>query len=138
MPDTAQIDELAAMVDAPPGPKSSAPAGSASIGPPKGAPGTTPTAKWITEAKAALTKNQWRFRACHSKALAVDPTSVGKLVVTVKINGEGEVMSSNAKSTTAPTALTSCIVRSFDSMRFPEPDGGIATIEVPIDLSLAK
>ncbi len=82
--------------------------------------------------------NRWRFRVCHTRALSTDPTAAGKVVVTLRVNAEGEVMSSATTSTTAPTALADCVTEAFRRMKFPEPDSGVKNLEIAVTLALKK
>jgi outer membrane biosynthesis protein TonB len=92
----------------------------------------------VKDADSVIARNRWRFKACYNKALASDPNAGGTVKVTVKVGEGGEVISASQASSDAPAGLTSCIVSSFQAMKFSPPDGGSATFTVPVVLSAKK
>jgi len=84
---------------------------------------------------SVIARNRWRFRACFTKEIAGGNTSGGTVNVMVKVGDGGSVISSSSASTTASAALTQCVVGSFYSMKFAEPDGGTSQFKVPVVLS---
>jgi serine/threonine protein kinase len=96
-------------------------------------------ASTVKDADVVIARNRWRFKACYTKALAIDPNDGGKVVVRAVVAPDGTVTSATASSTTASASLTQCIVSSFMAMKFSEPDGGgNATITTPVVLSAKK
>lgn len=81
-----------------------------------------------------ISRNRFRFKACFEKALAADAKAQGTVTVTVKLGPSGNVVSSVGESKQAPPAMTSCIAKAFESMKFPPPERGSATMVVPIKL----
>jgi len=92
----------------------------------------------VKDADSVIARNRWRFKACYNKALASDPNAGGTVKVTVRVGEGGEVISASQASSDAPAGLASCIVSSFQSMKFAAPDGGSATFTVPVVLSAKK
>jgi hypothetical protein len=92
----------------------------------------------VKDADSVIARNRWRFKACYTKALASDPNAGGTVKVTVRVGEGGEVTSASLASSDAGGALSQCIVSSFASMKFSEPDGGSATFTVPVVLSAKK
>jgi hypothetical protein len=88
------------------------------------------------DAQSVVRKNAWRFKACHNKSLAQDPSSAGKVTVAVKVDAEGAVVDATASSTTAPAYLTSCVVAGAKSMKFP-PTGKPQTLTFALTFATA-
>jgi hypothetical protein len=100
--------------------------------------GSAAGASNVKDADSVIARNRWRFKACYNKALASDPSAGGTVRVTVRVGEGGEVISASQASSDAPAGLASCIVSSFQSMKFSAPDGGSATFTVPVVLSAKK
>jgi tetratricopeptide (TPR) repeat protein len=82
---------------------------------------------------ASIARIRWKFKACLTKALAVDPTARGTVRVQVRVARDGTATASIATSDASPS-LGQCVARAFDSAVFSPPDGGSATFFVPIVL----
>lgn len=78
-----------------------------------------------------------RLRRCYEAGLARDANLEGKLVVRFVINREGKVGEVTvAQGTTMPdTAAIECMVKEYEALTFPPPDGGIVTVVYPIMFS---
>lgn len=73
------------------------------------------------------------FRRCFTRALACDPEMRGSARIAVKIDGEGHVASATpirAKGLSA--GVLDCLVDVVSSRTFEKPDGGSATIVIPV------
>ena len=79
--------------------------------------------------------NFGEFRKCYEQGLQKDPDLAGKVVVRFVISTAGKVSSASGESTTLPEEVKSCVVSSFRSLDFPQPDGGIVTVSYPIVFS---
>lgn len=73
------------------------------------------------EAKTVVRKNVWRFKNCHNKALAQDPSTAGKMTVVVKVDAEGAVTDATVGSSSVTPYLTSCVLAGAKGMKFPKP-----------------
>ena len=81
-------------------------------------------------------QNFGRFRLCYEAGLRGNPTLAGRIATKFVIGRDGAVMqSSDAGSDLPDQAVVSCVVRSFHSLSFPMPEGGVATVTYPIILS---
>ena len=70
-----------------------------------------------------------RFRFCYEKQLASRPNLEGKVVVRFVINGAGNVSEAKDAGSTMPDpVVTSCVIHTFKSLRFPKPKGGVVVI----------
>jgi hypothetical protein len=105
----------------------SEPRGSASVGSPAlsgGAPANA--ARVIAGMRAG-------FRACFQRGLAQDPSIQGSVRLTLRIGAGGEVLSATpAASGNLPGSVVGCIAGRARGAAFDPPEGGTATIVVPI------
>ena len=81
-------------------------------------------------------QNFGRFRLCYEAGLRGNPGLSGRVATKFVIGRDGAVMqSSDAGSDLPDQKVVACVVRSFQSLSFPQPDGGIATVTYPIILT---
>jgi hypothetical protein len=81
-------------------------------------------------------QNFGRFRLCYEGGLRGNPGLSGRVTTKFVIGRDGQVMqSSDAGSDLPDQNVVACVVRSFNSLSFPVPDGGIATVTYPIVLT---
>jgi TonB family protein len=71
------------------------------------------------ETEKAVKKQQFRFKNCHTKSLAQDPSSEGRIVVRVKVDAQGAVTGATIDSNTAPAHLAACVSATAKQMKFP-------------------
>jgi hypothetical protein len=77
-----------------------------------------------------------RFRVCYEDAIRRDPALEGRVSVKFVIDREGSVSTAaDAGSDLRDEGAVSCIVRAFQSLSFPQPEGGIVTVVYPLTLS---
>jgi hypothetical protein len=81
-------------------------------------------------------QNFGRFRLCYEAGLRGNPGLSGRVATKFVIGRDGAVMqSSDAGSDLPDQQVVACVVRSFNALSFPAPDGGIATVTYPIILT---
>lgn len=81
-------------------------------------------------------QNFGRFRLCYETGVRSNPGLSGRVVTKFVIGRDGAVaQAQDAGSDIASQEVVSCIVRSFQHLSFPQPEGGIATVTYPIVLS---
>jgi hypothetical protein len=81
-------------------------------------------------------QNFGRFRLCYESGLRGNPGLSGRVATKFVIGRDGGVMqSSDAGSDLPDQNVVACVVRSFNSLSFPAPEGGIATVTYPIILT---
>jgi hypothetical protein len=81
-------------------------------------------------------QNFGRFRLCYEKGLEKNPALEGRVAVRFVIGRDGAVTSvTNGGSDLPDDAVIACIVRSFNALSFPQPEGGIVTVNYPIMFS---
>jgi len=81
-------------------------------------------------------QNFGRFRLCYESGLRSNPGLTGRVVTKFVIGRDGAVaQAQDAGSDMASQEVVSCVVRSFNALSFPAPEGGIATVTYPIVLS---
>ena len=78
-----------------------------------------------------------RFALCYENALRVDPKLAGRITVRFTIDGSGSVSSATEDSSdlTSPT-MRQCVVRSFATLPFPQPESGTVTVDYPLIFAL--
>ena len=81
-------------------------------------------------------QNFGRFRLCYEAGLRGNPSLTGRISTKFVIGRDGGVMqSSDAGSDLPDQNVVACVVRSFNSLSFPAPEGGVATVTYPLTLS---
>jgi Ca-activated chloride channel family protein len=74
-----------------------------------------------------------RFRLCYEKGLLSNPTLAGRVVVQFGIGSSGEVTAArNGGSDLPDNGVVQCVVRAFQGISFPAPEGGTVTVRYPI------
>ncbi len=102
------------------------PTGSAQVGGPNVTGGSVANASAIVGAMAA------GFRACYNRGLSEDPTMKGSVRITAKIGPNGEVVSATPSGSGLSPSVIACVVRRVQSATFSPPEGGGATIVIPV------
>jgi hypothetical protein len=81
-------------------------------------------------------QNFGRFRLCYESALRTKPKLAGTAVVRFVIDRAGAVMSTSDAGSTLPDAsAVACIVRGFNALSYPQPEGGLVTVKFSLVLS---
>jgi len=81
-------------------------------------------------------QNFGRFRLCYEEGLRKSPSLEGRVAVKFVIARDGSVTTSqDAGSDLADEGVRQCVVRSFGTLSFPQPEGGIVMVTYPIVLS---
>jgi TonB family protein len=74
-----------------------------------------------------------RFRYCYERQLATNPNLQGKVLVRFVISTTGAVSSAQDSGSTLPDeAVKACVLRTYQSMQFPAPSGGVVVVTYPI------
>lgn len=103
------------------------PKGNASIGGASVSGGTVGNASSVVAGMAA------GFRRCYQKGLQEDPNMKGSVRVTARIGPNGEVQSASpAGGGGLSGTVTSCVAGVVSSRTFDKPEGGGATIVIPV------
>ena len=78
-------------------------------------------------------QNFGRFRMCYEDGLRGNPGLQGRVGVKFAIDRTGAVsMASDGGSDLPDQGVVKCVVRGFQNLSFPEPEGGIVTVVYPI------
>jgi hypothetical protein len=81
-------------------------------------------------------QNFGRFRNCYDNGLRTNPALSGRVVSKFVIDRTGAVsVSQDGGSDMPDRAVVACVVRSFSGLSFPQPEGGIVTVNYPIMFS---
>lgn len=82
-------------------------------------------------------QNFGRFRLCYEAGLQKDPKLEGKVTVRFVIGKDGAVSGvSNAGSDIPDAGVMNCVVRAFQGLSFPQPEGGgMVVVVYPIMFS---
>ena len=79
------------------------------------------------------------FRACYNRGLASNPDLQGSVRITAKIGPNGEVLTATPNATgSLGDEVVNCVVRRVQSATFAPPEGGGATIVIPVTFALQK
>lgn len=78
-------------------------------------------------------QNAGRIRECYADGAKRDPKLAGTVRVKFVIDRSGGVSTAQDAASTLPDrAVTSCIVRTFGTFSFPQPEGGIVVVTYPM------
>lgn len=103
------------------------PVGNASIGGAAVSGGNVANASSVVAGMAA------GFRRCYNKGLAEDPSMKGSVRITAKIGPNGEVLSASPSGGSGlSSTVVSCVTARVSSAQFSPPEGGGATVVIPV------
>ena len=102
------------------------PTGSASIGGAAVSGGSVANASQVVAGMAA------GFRRCYNKGLQEDPSMKGSVRITARIGPNGEVISASPSGSGLSGTVISCVAARVSSAQFAPPEGGGATIVIPV------
>jgi hypothetical protein len=76
------------------------------------------------------------FRRCYENGLRSDPQLQGRVSVRFVIGRDGKVSNvANAGSDLPSASVLACVVRAFQGIIFPAPDGGMVVVTYPLVFS---
>jgi TonB family protein len=74
------------------------------------------------------------FRACYDARRVRNPALSGRVSVRFVIDRSGAVSHASSESSSIPDAqVVACVVSTFQSLKFPAPQGGEVTVTYPFD-----
>jgi len=76
------------------------------------------------------------FRRCYNDGLRGDPAMRGSVRLTAVIGPPGDVLSVRPTATGLSDAVVSCVAARLASARFAAPEGGSATVDVPVTFAV--
>lgn len=80
--------------------------------------------------------NFGRFRSCYDAGLRTNPSLQGRIATKFVIGRDGSVsLSQDSGSDMPDSTVKACVVRAFQGLSFPSPEGGIVTVTYPIMFS---
>jgi hypothetical protein len=101
------------------------PVGSAQVG------GASVAGGNVANASSVVARMKGRFRACYQTGLAANPDMQGQVTLVAKIGPNGEVMGvSGGGGALGP--IVGCLKAVVAGAQFAPPDGGSATVAIPI------
>lgn len=78
-------------------------------------------------------QNFGRFRLCYETGLRSNPNLQGRVAVRFLIGATGSVSAAGDGGSDLPDkSVVSCVVRAFNGLLFPAPEGGVVTVVYPI------
>ncbi len=82
-------------------------------------------------------QNFGRFRVCYQDGLKKNPSLQGRIAVKYTIDRDGGVKGAPADggSDLPDPSVVQCVVRAFQNISYPEPEGGIVTVVYPMIFS---
>lgn len=102
------------------------PVGSASIG------GAAVSGGSVANASSVVARMAAGFRRCYNRGLQEDPNMKGSVRITAKIGPNGEVLSVSPSGSGLSGTVVSCVAARVSSAQFAPPEGGGATIVIPV------
>jgi hypothetical protein len=102
------------------------PVGSASIG------GAAVSGGSVANASAVVAGMAAGFRRCYNKGLQEDPNMKGSVRITAKIGPNGEVLSASPSGSGLSGTVIGCVAARVSSAQFAPPEGGGATVVIPV------
>jgi hypothetical protein len=80
-----------------------------------------------------IRQNYGRYRYCYENGLRTNPTLAGRVTVKFAIGRHGEVAVATDGGSDLPDAtVRQCVISSFTTLSFPEPEGGTVMVEYPL------
>jgi hypothetical protein len=93
----------------------------------------------VGNAQAVVARMSAGFRRCYMQGLSVNPDMSGRVNVSARIGPGGEVQSVSASpSGSISSDVANCIAARVRSATFDPPEGGAATINIPVTLVQQK
>lgn len=87
----------------------------------------------VSSAQSVIAGMGPSFRRCYNNGLQTNPNMKGSLRITARIGPNGEVVVANPSGGNGLSKeVIDCVVARFKSARFSPPEGGGATIVVPV------
>lgn len=82
-------------------------------------------------------QNMARFRLCYENGLRTNPNLQGRVNVRFVIGVDGAVsrVGHGGNSTMPNQGVLSCVVRAFNGLSFPRPQGGEVTVVYPVNFA---
>ena len=78
-------------------------------------------------------QNFGRFRLCYENGLRNNPNLQGRVSARFTIGRDGGVSNvANGGSDMPDGSVVSCVVRAFNGLNFPQPEGGVVSITYPV------
>jgi hypothetical protein len=102
------------------------PVGNASIG------GAAVSGGAVANASSVVAGMQAGFRRCYNRGLQEDPNMKGSVRITAKIGPNGEVLSVSPSGSGLSGTVISCVAARVSSAQFAPPEGGGATVVIPV------
>jgi hypothetical protein len=107
--------------------KPKGPTGSANVG------GAAVSGGNVSNAQSVVAGMSAGFRRCYNRGLQTDPTMKGSVRITAKIGPNGEVLSASPSGSGGLSGeVVSCVVARVQSAQFSPPEGGGATVVIPV------
>lgn len=102
----------------------------------KAAIGSAQVKGTIANAPAVIAGMAAGFRRCFSKGLMDDPSMKGSVTITASIGPQGEVVSASPSGGNGLSSnVIACVTARVSSAQFAPPDGGAATVSIPVTFS---
>jgi tetratricopeptide (TPR) repeat protein len=88
---------------------------------------------YVANAASVVSQMAAPFRRCYNAALQVDPNVEGSLRITATVGAQGEVLRATATTRgSLPRATIDCVLDVAFAATFSAPEGGAATIVIPV------
>lgn len=89
--------------------------------------------------QSALGAKGGQARGCYERALRLNPTLEGRLMLSARVGAQGQMCSANVtQNSLGDPGVASCITQMFRSGKFPAPAGGCVDVNVPLNFVARK
>jgi len=89
--------------------------------------------------QSALGAKGGQARGCYERALRINPTLEGRLMLSARVGAQGQMCSANVtQNSLGDPGVASCITQMFRSGKFPAPAGGCVDVNVPLNFVARK
>jgi len=89
--------------------------------------------------QSALGAKGGQARGCYERALRLNPTLEGRLMLSARVGAQGQMCSASVtQNSLGDPGVASCITQMFRSGKFPAPAGGCVNVNVPLNFVARK
>ena len=84
--------------------------------------------------QGALRAKGGQARGCYERALRLNPTLQGRVMVSARVGAQGQMCSASiSQNTLGDPGVAACISQMFRAGKFPPPKGGCVDVNVPLN-----
>lgn len=84
------------------------------------------------EVHSAIWEHNDEITKCYEAGIKKDKELSGKMTIEVRIGAKGRVISAETTLNELGPVVEKCVLKKIKRIRFPEPEGGLVTVELPM------